>query len=169
MLGENTTDTLDKGPKKSGFFQNILQQNLMANPIKCKVTWSSYSGALEKWSPPFWHQGPVLWKTRVWGTVWEESRALHLLCTLFFVPIIITSAPPQIIRHYIPEVVEPWFREWEWDIQTKIWVKSIQDGGKNKCQPPWDGASLDLESRGIIGWGGLAEGALNSKEEHLVS
>ena len=132
-----------------GFFQNILQKNQMANPIKCKVTWSSYSGALEKWPPPFWHQGPVLWKTRVWGTVWDESRALHLLCTLFFVSIIITSAPPQIIRHYIPEVVEPWFREWEWDIQTKIWVKSIfKTEGKISANPPEMGPPLTWKVEG---------------------
>ena len=139
-------EVLDSPKSLFGFFQNILQKNLMANPIKCKVTWSSYSGALEKWSPPFWHQGPVLWRSRVWETVWGWIKSITSI--VHFISIIITSAPPQIIRHYIPEVVEPWFREWERAIQTKIWVKSIQDRGKNKCKPPWDGPPLTWRVEG---------------------
>ena len=38
----------------------------------------------------------------------EDSSALQLLCVLF--RLIITSAPPQTIRHEIPEVGDPWSR-----------------------------------------------------------
>ena len=37
---------------------------------------------------PFWHQGPVSWKTVFpqtggWGWFGDDSRTLHLLCTIF--------------------------------------------------------------------------------------
>ena len=43
--------------------------------------------------------------TKCGGWFSENSRALQLLCILFH--LIITSAPPQIIRHEIPEVGDP--------------------------------------------------------------
>ena len=53
-------------------------------------------------SPPFWHQGPVLWKIffhgqRGWGIVSEWFK--HSTFIVLIISIIITSAPPQIIRH----------------------------------------------------------------------
>ena len=59
---------------------------------------------------PFWHQGPVSWKmifsTDGVGMVsgWFKYITFYIV---HFISIIITSAPPQIIRHLILEVGDP--------------------------------------------------------------
>ena len=42
----------------------------------------------------------------VWG--WFKS----ITFIVHFIPIVITTAPPQSIRHSIPEFGEPWFNGW---------------------------------------------------------
>ena len=39
------------------------------------------------------------------GWIQDDSRVLHLLCTLFL------SAPPQIIMHELPIIGDDWLRE----------------------------------------------------------
>ena len=66
------------------------------------------------WSPTFWHQGPVSWKSTFPLT---EGRGMvsgwfkNVTFTIHFISIIITSALPQIIRPYIPETGDSCFRE----------------------------------------------------------
>ena len=42
------------------------------------------------------------------GWFWNDSSALHLF--LCFISLIITSAPPQVIRHWIQEAADPSLR-----------------------------------------------------------
>ena len=62
---------------------------------------------------PFWHQGPVLWKTVfTWtgdegGGAFRMVRVHHIYCALHFISITITSVPSQIIRHYVLEAGDP--------------------------------------------------------------
>ena len=60
----------------------------------------------------FWHQGPVSWKTifpQIGGG--DSFRMIQAYYTYWFkhitLSIIITSVPPQIIRHWILEVGDP--------------------------------------------------------------
>ena len=64
--------------------------------------------------PSLWHQGLVSWKTifpwmGVEGKV--SGRFKHMTFIVHFISITVTSAPPQIIRYYIPEVGYPWLQE----------------------------------------------------------
>ena len=56
---------------------------------------------------PFWHQRLASWKTqaRGWGMGLGGFKCITF--TVCFISIIITSALPQIIRHYIVEVEDP--------------------------------------------------------------
>ena len=61
---------------------------------------------------PFWHQGAVLGNiifphTMAEGLVWGGFK--HTTFIVHFISIIITSAPPQIILCYIPEIGDPCF------------------------------------------------------------
>ena len=63
-------------------------------------------------SQSFWHQGPVSWKTKLFHRPRKRDglgmiQAHYIYCSL---SIIITSAPPQIIRHSSLEVGDPWNR-----------------------------------------------------------
>ena len=94
----------------------------------------------------FWHQGLVSWKTvfpwarkgaMVWG--WFKHITFIVHCT----SIIITSSPPQIIRHQIPEVGEPCHRGPKYK-QPAGWV-SMQSPFSTNCLIGqsflWGGAS----------------------------
>ena len=64
---------------------------------------------------PFRKLGPVLWKTtfpqsEVWSTVLRWFKCITFI--VYFISII-ASAPPQISRHQIPEVGDPWALGWE--------------------------------------------------------
>ena len=50
----------------------------------------------------FWHQQLVLWKTLclwTWGGGMVSAWLKCVTCTVHFISILVTSAPPQIIRH----------------------------------------------------------------------
>ena len=83
-----------------------LEQNLrILRKNKHVIILNFFSSGLESAtsSPqPFWHQGPVSWKTIFpWtgglGLVWGWFK--HIIFIMHFISIIITSAPPQIICH----------------------------------------------------------------------
>ena len=71
-------------------------------------SWAETSSVTENGGPqPFWHQGLVLWKTTFPRTGCGGGNALGMLqvysmtfiVQFISIIIVITSAPPQIIRH----------------------------------------------------------------------
>ena len=64
----------------------------------------------------FWHQGSVSWNTIFpWKTIfpWTRVGVEWFQDTVYFISIIMTSAPPQSIRHHIPEVGTPGLYNWK--------------------------------------------------------
>ena len=53
-----------------------------------------------------------------WGWCGDDSRELHLLCTF---SITILAAPPQMVRHVVPEVGDPWTRTLHSSTALGIW------------------------------------------------
>ena len=85
---------------------------------------------------------PNLFGTRDWfwkgglGMVWDDPRAFHLL---HFISTVITSTPPQIIRHQIPEVRQPLLCRMRKMISQKPWCQFRSIAASHAGQPLWLG------------------------------
>ena len=59
----------------------------------------------------FWYQELVSWKT-IFPWTRKRGDGFRMITLIgHFISIFITSAPPQIIRHLISEIGDPWFKE----------------------------------------------------------
>ena len=75
---------------------------------------------------PLWHQRQVSRKTIFLWTVGRGMVSGWFKCVTFivhFISIIVRSAPPQIIRQFILEVGDPWFKHWKKLVPNK-WLRT---------------------------------------------
>ena len=75
-------------------------------------------------SPTFGHHWPVFWKTIFLWTGW--GMVLGWFKSITFIVHFITSASPQIMRHWIPEVGDPCYKAL-WIVKVTQWCPTLCD------------------------------------------
>ena len=88
----------------------VLKKGTLHNFNFLKIHLAAEPGIIYSSGPqPFWHQGPVSWKTifletRVGGGDGMVSGCFMSITLIVHFISIITSSPPEIICHYTPEI-----------------------------------------------------------------
>ena len=87
-----------------------------------------------------------------------------------FISVIVTSAPPQIIKRYIPEVGDPWSRGQarcqpcllSWSVQSAEETERGKESGRQHRTYEWSSSDSSVESAGVCGEGGRIRRAVNT-------